>query len=719
MSSLDNELKASAEKLMQKQPAQSDVGMAEGRLGAALQGLTLGFSDEIGAGVSAGIQSLFSDKSFGDIFDTRVAASRNKLETFKKAQPKAALASEIGGSIAPILISLLAAPFSGGTSTAGTLAATTTRLLSNPLLAGKIAKSGSGLLQQSFEAGKIGLLQGGTAGIGYSEGDIGERAIGGGLGLGAGGIIGAATPPVLRGTAKAAGGVYKTLKNIVAKNPNFTSDETKAIRIVADQFARDEISVEEVVKKIQTNISADKLEGLSPVEILADYGGDAVLRKLRGINTRVPGMNIGEKLSERTTGTMESKADALLAGKEPNIQSFRIGRAIETGSKKSIKTEGFNLESGIDDIVDSVSKRLEPLYDLAYAKNTSITNIEVYKALNQSSVLKSAYTQAIKLFNDKRISKKLSPIKIPSLKKLLLKEKGVVVGINEGLPLEFLDMVKRVADQSTYKKVREGTIDKQMAGPRRQIANNFREKLKQSVNGDEYETVLLEAADNFSLKEAYNFGSQFGKGSATAKAFDKQFSKFKSGSEKDAFRVGVFQELISSINKVSDSQDLVKKIFASPDLRQKVSILFGDDKVAMKNYTDKLVREAEILRTSQTVSGGSNTAEKLFDADQVAQTLSDAAVAGSGSITDAAGIRSTFSLFNQARDIIANPLEKTSRNVGNVLLEQNPNRQMEILKLMQQLEKTGQLKNALMNVTGGSGVRYGSQQAPQFLNENQ
>lgn len=103
----------------------------------------------------------------------------------------------------------------------------------------------------------------------------------------------------------------------------------------------------------------------------------------------------------------------------------------------------------------------------------------------------------------------------------------------------------------------------------------------------------------------------------------------------------------------------------------------------------------------------------------MADTFSDLAVASSGNPTDSAAIRSIFNLGTKARDIIANPLEKTSRNVGNMLLEQGPNRQMEILKLMQQLEKTGQLKNALMNVTGGSGVRYGSQQAPQFLNKDQ
>tara|TARA_R110002153_G_scaffold3456_1_gene16735 strand:+ start:127 stop:2286 length:2160 start_codon:yes stop_codon:yes gene_type:complete len=719
MSSLDNDLKAASEKLMKKQLAVSDVGMASGVTSAGLQGLTLGFSDEIGAGIGAGVESLFSDKSFGDIFDTRVAESRNRLESFKKAKPKAALASEIGGSVLPVAISLLAAPFSGGTSTAGTIAATTTRILSNPLLAGKIAKPGSGLLQQSFEAGKIGLLQGVTSGVGYSDGGSEDKTVGGIIGGVAGGAIGAAVPPVLTGGAKVVGAGYNAIKNVVAKKPMFTPDEKKSIKIVSDQFARDDISVEEVVKKIQANVSADKLEGLSPVEILADYGGDAVLRKLRGINTRVPGMNIGKKLSERTGGTMESKTEALLAGQEPNIQSFRIGRAIETGSKKAIKTEGFNLESGIDDIVDSVSKRLAPLYDLAYAKNTSIGNIEVYRALNESPVLKNAYTQAIKLFNDKRIAKGLGEIKIPPLKKLLLKDKGNIVGINQTLPLEFLDMVKRVADTNTYKKVRDGTIDKQMAGPRRQIANNFREKLKQSVKGDEYVSVLSEAADNFSLKEAYDFGSQFGKSSATAKAFNSQFSKFKSNSEKDAFRVGVFQEIMSSINKVSDNQDLVKKIFSSPDLRQKVSILFGDNKIAMKNYTDKLVREADILRTSQTVSGGSNTAEKLFDADQVAQTASDLAVAGSGNITDAAGIRAISSLMTKGRDIISNPLERTSRSVGNILLEQNPNKQMEILKLMQQLEKTGKVKNSLMNIAGGSGIRYASQQPPQLLKEPQ
>ena len=163
---------------------------------------------------------------------------------------------------------------------------------------------------------------------------------------------------------------------------------------------------------------------------------------------------------------------------------------------------------------------------------------------------------------------------------------------------------------------------------------------------------------------------------------------------------------------------LLKKIFSSPDTQQKISILFSGNEEARDQFINKLVREANILRNTQKVTGGSNTAEKIFDADQVGQALSDAAVAGTGNITDAAGIRSTFNLLKQGRDLIANPLERTSRSAGNVLLEQNPNKQLEILRLMQQLEQTGKIKNAYQNVVGGAGIRTGTNQFNQFLNED-
>ena len=717
MSEIDKKIEEELNKLSNSTAPTTDVGMASGIARSGLQGLTFGFSDEIGAGVGAAFDSVFSDQSFNDAFDKRVEDSRSKLKSFSKANPKTALAADITGSVAPVIASLLLTPFTGGTSSTGA-AATGARILSNPLLAGKIAQPGKGLLSKSFEAGKIGALQGGVAGAGYSEGGATERVIGGGIGGVVGTGIGTVTPSVLTAGQKVLGSGYNAVKNAVTKKTNVTKQEEKAIKIIADQFAADEIPVEQVIQKIQDNVSADALEGITPVEILADYGGDAVNRKLRGINTRVPGMNIGQTLSERTTGTMEQKASAMSSGDTPNIQSTRVLSTLDDTANKTIQTKGIDLQSGINDIVNTIDEKLDPLYKTGFAKNQSINNLEVYKYLEADPILKNAYNEAIKLYNQKIVAKGGSPVAIPKLNKLLIKEEGKVIDVSQTLPLEFLDLIKRVADQKTFQQVMKGSIDKQMSGPRKTIANNFRNLLKDSVNGDEYISALNQAADGFALKEAYDLGTKFKKPSATAVSFDKQFTKFKTNAEQDAFRIGVFEEILKDINRMSDSQDVVKKIFSSPDTQQKISILFSGNEEARDQFINKLVREANILRNTQKVTGGSNTAEKIFDADQVGQALSDAAVAGTGNITDAAGIRSTFNLLKQGRDLIANPLERTSRSAGNVLLEQNPNKQLEILRLMQQLEQTGKIKNAYQNVVGGAGIRTGTNQFNQFLNED-
>lgn len=716
MSEIDKKIEEELNKLSKPNTPSTDVGMGSGIVRSGLQGLTFGFSDEIGAGVGAAFDSVFTDQSFNDAFDKRVEDSRSKLKSFSKANPKTALAADITGSVLPVAASLLLTPFTGGTSSTG-VAATGARILSNPLLAGKIAQPGKGLLSKSFEAGKIGALQGTVAGAGYSEGDASDRALGAGIGGVLGTGIGTVTPSVLTAGQKVLGSGFDAVKSAVTKKNNFTKQEEKAIKIIADQFAADEIPVEQVVQKIQDNVSADALEGITPVEILADYGGDAVNRKLRGINTRVPGMNIGETLTERTTGTMEQKASAMSSGDTPNIQSTRILSTLDDTANKTIQTKGIDLQSGIDDIVSTIDKKLDPLYKNAFAKNQSINNLEVYKYLESDPILKNAYSEAIKLYNQKIVARGGNPVEIPKLNKLLIKENGKVIGVSQTLPLEFLDLIKRKADQKTFQQVMKGSINKQMAGPRKTIANNFRNLLKESVEGDEYVSALNQAADSFALKDAYDLGVKFKKPSATAVSFNKQFTKFKTNAEQDAFRIGVFEEILKDINRMSDSQDVVKKIFSSPDTQQKISILFSGNEEARDQFINKLVREANILRNTQKVTGGSNTAEKLFDADQAAQAASDIVV-GVNEPTGAAGIRALFGLGTKARDIISNPLERTSRNVGNVLLEQNPNKQLEILRLMQQLEQTGKIKDAYQNVLGGAAIRSGTNQFNQFLNQD-
>jgi len=689
-------------KIAKKDIPVEEVGMASGIGRMAAQGVTLGFSDEIGAGVMAGLDSLFNDKDFSKSFDTRLAQNRAELDSFRQANPKIAFASEVTGAVAPVVASILLTPFTGGSSAAvgaGTisrLAGGAKKVLdSTSILAGGVARPGANLLQRTVQGTKLGAVQGGLAGAGYSEGDVfdrGQSAIKGTV-LGAG--IGTLLPGVTAGGVKVASKVKDKFKK------EFNVEEINKIKATANKFAEDEISPTEVVKQIQDNVEADKLLGTTPVEILADYGGDAVIRKLRGVRTRVPGMNIDQKLIERTSGTTEQKA-ASIGGNLPNIQSTRIAGALEKSSKETIKTPKISLESGVDDIEQTIQKKLNPLYNKAYNDNPAVINLEMYKYLQQP-IIREAYSDAIPNYQQKLIAEERTPVVIPPLNKLFEKEKGKIINVKKLLPLEFLDQIKRSADQKTFAKVQEGKISKEMAGPRKKIANNFRNLLKNSIEGEEYVTALNQASDRFELQKAFDLAVKFYKPSVTSKAFEKTFNTLKSNAEKDAFRVGIFQEISKNINKIGDNQDLVKKILGSPDLRQKIDILFQGNSSARNQFVNKLVRESNISRNTQIVVGGSNTAEKLQDGGAM-NIIENLAIAAQQPLSSA-GVRAEGNLMLAGYDKLLNPSGKAARRTGEVLMESNPAKQIEMLRLMEQLSNQQNRRSQAIDALTRLGTR--------------
>lgn len=678
----------------------SDISPLSGFVQSGLQGLTFGTSDEIGAFLGS-LTSVFTDESFSESFDRRLEDARDELQSFKESSPKLSLAGEITGSLAPIAVSLLLTPFTGGASASGAAVAAS-RILSNPLLAGKITKPGSGLLKTSVEAAKLGGIQGTAYGVGTAEGPIQERILPGVISGTVGLTGGALLPSVIAGGGKIVSGV----KDFVTKS-NFSADEIKAVRTLADKFGKDEISTEEVIKKIQENVEADKLVGQTPVEILADYGGLSTIRKLRGIKIRAPELNIDDTLIRRTTGLIEEKAEALLKGESSNIQSTRLLESLEQATEKTIKTPEINLQAGVEDISNASKKILDPLYKQAYIKNQNVMNLEVYDFLRKP-VIKDAYNQAIDLFQERQTAKGEPLTHIPPLKKLLIIKDGQVVGTKKKLPLEFLDLVKRVADRKAFKEYQDRTIDKSMMGDRKKITNDYRNILKNSIDGDEYALATKSAADVYDLEDAYKLGVDSYKKNTSEKFF-KNFENLKTQYEKDAFKIGVFEQIYNKINAVGDNLDLVKKIFNSPDAREKLSILFGNDIEAKEAFIRKLVREANIAKNTGTVTGGSNTTEKVIDSQDAVQALSDIVVAGTAP-TSSAGIRAEANLFETARDLISNPSEKRARNLGKILLEQNPDKQQEILELMNALNKDIERKKFIIDAASRSGIRLGTGQ---------
>jgi hypothetical protein len=117
------------------------------------QGASFGFADE----AMAGVEAPFSDKTYQELRD----AKRQQLAEDRKAYPKTAIASEIGGAVIP---SVAAELLSGGTST--------------PVVAGNAARIGSvarSVLNPTTIKGMMGA--GAAYGLGKSEADLTEGEV--------------------------------------------------------------------------------------------------------------------------------------------------------------------------------------------------------------------------------------------------------------------------------------------------------------------------------------------------------------------------------------------------------------------------------------------------------------------------------------------------------------------------------------------------------------
>lgn len=183
-------------------PSTDRPSMLGGLGRSAAQGVSLGFSDEIAAGLRS-LPALLpgSGESYGDAYGRNVEEHRRALREFKEDHPVLSTTAEIGGGVAGALAggaALRAAGLVGKGAVAGARATRLGRF-------GRVAREGA--------------ITGGVAGTGTAEGGLRERlggagsgaAIGAGAGVGlvgAGRLVGSAGRKVLdvTGLRPASGG---------------------------------------------------------------------------------------------------------------------------------------------------------------------------------------------------------------------------------------------------------------------------------------------------------------------------------------------------------------------------------------------------------------------------------------------------------------------------------------------------------------------------------
>ena len=235
------------------------------------QGATLGFMDEISAGLRTGA-GLWGN------YGEALAAERARDTEFRNQNPVAATVANIAGGVASPVARV--AGFNPG------------RAASLPGAIGRGAGAGA--------------VTGGVTGFGEGEGGFQARGGNALVGAGVGAALGGALPVAIEG-ARAAGGA-------VARRTGLTSGSPDAERIMLRDLQRDGVTPQDLLGRVQESNAAGR------PEIIADLAGEnvrgtaAAIARAPGQGRQVAGQVIAERSGPAQATRMATEVQRALGG---------------------------------------------------------------------------------------------------------------------------------------------------------------------------------------------------------------------------------------------------------------------------------------------------------------------------------------------------------------------------------------------------------------------
>lgn len=312
-----------------KQP-KVNAGLQTARAG--LQGMTFGFSDEIGAAAAALAGSIKTGEPFGKAYDKIHQSLQDKREQFSKESPGTALVAEMAGGLA-----------TGGLGGAKAL--------------------GGQAYKQASNLGKLGRI----SGVGAAEGAVygaGTADQGDTLsGAATGAALGAAAAPVGAGVVNAIGRGGGAITNYAANKLSKTP-QGQAVDVLQETARSIGMTADDAVAKMNE---------LGPKGAIADL--DDAFRTIARA-----GMN--------RQGTMRGQGTEFVKGRQRDQQK-RLMVAIQTESGDAATFRDTQAK-----IVANRAKQASPLYEAAYSRGMAMTDelVEFIK----NPLFESAYKQGKK-----------------------------------------------------------------------------------------------------------------------------------------------------------------------------------------------------------------------------------------------------------------------------------------------------------------------------------
>ena len=615
---------------------QEDVNDAIGVLRSVGQGASLGFGDEIEAGIRTlgGLTGDYS-KTLKDV--------RGKIEAFRTQNSKTALISELAGGL-----------LTGGGALVGGARAGLTNI-------GRMASQSTPLAnlgRQALEGAKVGATYGGLYGVGSADpteetsviDSLAQRAISGGVSGAVGGVLGGALPLGIAGGKAVIGGT----KDLAAQAGLLG----KGIQQRADENF--------VKAKLAENIGQDA-DDIAKLQAPATQAREKVIADI-GENTKDMAYAVQAVGSKEKTKVTEQLEERMLN------QSTRIVNTLKdlTGLQTAKTGDEF-----VEEIVKRQKDKTNLAYKEAYTPDNNITAdkfkdfilgdkfLELSQPLQKT---KSAFRRNPRDdFNGTTFEKIRDDVK-----KGIIKEEDLK---NIELSTSYLHKIKQGLDDVVGEKTPSVVLGKETKKKSNEYAdvvafkNSFDSIIKN--NNSTFKEVQKDFADEEAVKKAFNVG--FNAQNTSIARLDKLTKKMLP-EEKESFTNGVVSSIEIKSQQVAERFNFANQVSGKQQIEHAIEKAI-DNKENKKLFDTFIKSEKNMQDTYTKVIQGSPTTGRKESVDKLKGAVDL-------SVTDA-GLLSIANLARRAGGIN----EQRAGLLAKKVFEKDPKKQKEILDDISKIQK--------------------------------
>lgn len=501
-------------------------------------------------------------------------------------------------------------------------------LMGGPMKAGGAMYNAASKLPNLVKYGAalpaIGAIEGGASGALYSP--QGERQEGAESGAKIGAALGVALPAAGYGLKK--GIIDPVMRRVKPRAFNETA--------ILKALQRDELTPDQ---------AKAKLAQLGNQGMLADIGEGGELARLAR--------------AADTTGGLSSQAK-----RELEQRASGAGERVMQTIKKITGSKG-DFYSTLDDLNKGQKQISDKLYKEARAQGATMTP-EIQAVLKRSPELVDMMEQA-------KVFAKREGRELPDL--FQTNSKGQTT-IAQGVDFDVFDDIKRAMD-ARIEPSRDAITGKlNLSDPNIASMNTLKRDFLEAVDAANpaYKQARAAYAGGARQKDALKAGREFMRGDP--ELLEQQIGKM-SVDEKAAFIEGVTRSVSDMVDNNMNATNVVNQLLKKPRYQKSLKAAFDDSKQYLE-FVKFLKNESQFARTKQTITGGSQTANKLLEVDRFFKdpSLADAAANLATGRTAAAG--------GNMMQIIKNKLgaaglpEAQARDLE-ILIQRDPKAAMELL----------------------------------------